>query len=294
VKTYFECLPCLVRQAIEGARHATTDAAIHEEVVRGFMRKLSEGDLSRSTPVFIGMVHRIVRELTGNSDPYRNAKDHFNRTALNLYPQFKEMIKSSADPVETALRLANAGNMIDMIVDASVEQADIGAALKEFITIRVPTATLEEFKALVERASAILYLGDNAGEIVFDRLLIEELPREKITFVVKGGPVINDVTMIDAQTTGMTDIVEVIDNGSDMPGTVLEACSETFCQRFRAADLIISKGQGNYESLSDLKKNMFFIFKAKCVVMELHLGCEIDTPVFLTIRDQQGRIAGQP
>ncbi|OHB65800.1 MAG: hypothetical protein A2Y76_06255 [Planctomycetes bacterium RBG_13_60_9] len=134
---------------------------------------------------------------------------------------------------------------------------------------------LEEFAQAVNDARSILYLGDNAGEIVFDRLLIEELPHEKVTFVVKGSPVLNDATREDARTVGLTDLVEVIDNGSDAPGTILESCSAEFRRRFEHSDLIIAKGQGNYECLSNVDKDMFFILMAKCPVIATHLGCDI-------------------
>jgi len=132
-----------------------------------------------------------------------------------------------------------------------------------------------EFRDAVRRAENILYLADNAGEIVLDRLLIGQLPVERVTVVVKGEPVINDATMDDAIIAGLPKIVEVIDNGSDAPGTILETCSQAFRNRFENTDLIIAKGQGNYETLSDANKNIFFILKAKCPIIARDLGCEI-------------------
>ncbi len=281
MKTYLECLPCLMRQAMEGAYHSTDNPAIHEEVLRTIARLLADLDLSKPTPVHIGEVHRTIRRLTGDPDPYRAAKDHFNQTILKLYPDFKELIRQSLDPVETALRLATGGNGIDMIVDAALERADIGDAVQAFLSIPLPAAVTDDFKSSVRSAQRILYLADNAGEIVLDRLLMEELPMEKITFVVKSNPVINDVTMDDARSCGITEIVDVIDNGADLPGTVPEECSDTFRDRFFGADLVISKGQGNYESLSEVNQNLFFIFKAKCNVITLHLGYEVGSPVLI-------------
>ena len=135
-------------------------------------------------------------------------------------------------------------------------------------------------------AQDILYLADNAGEIVFDRLLIEQLPMQKITVVVKGFPIINDATMEDAVAAGLTEIVSVIDNGSDAPGTILEICSDAFVSRFEQADLIITKGQGNYETLSDIDKNIYFILKAKCPVIASDLGCPIGQMVLINKRVQ--------
>ena len=137
----------------------------------------------------------------------------------------------------------------------------------------------EDFKKEGAAAESILYLADNAGEIVFDKILIEQLGPEKIKLAVKGGPVINDATIEDVEETGLTDLVRVISNGNDAPGTILGLCSEEFRHSFEEADLIIAKGQGNYESLSDFDKNIFFLLKAKCPVVANHLGCEVGSTV---------------
>ena len=134
---------------------------------------------------------------------------------------------------------------------------------------------MEGFKEAISQAEEILYLADNAGEIVFDRLLIEQLPMDRVTVVVKGEPVINDATLQDAVVAGLDKIVEVTDNGSDAPGTILESCSQSFINHFDKADLVIAKGQGNYETLSDVDKNIFFILKAKCPVISRNIGCEV-------------------
>jgi uncharacterized protein with ATP-grasp and redox domains len=124
----------------------------------------------------------------------------------------------------------------------------------------------------------ILYIADNAGEIVFDRILVEEIQdfENRVVFVVKGGPILNDATMMDAREAGLTDIVRVIDNGCDAPGTILELCNDAFIEELNRADLIISKGQGNYETLSDIPRNVFFLLKAKCPViagdLSVHVG----------------------
>jgi len=270
-----------VRQAVEAAQHATGDRRIHEEVLRRFLRVMAESDLSLPTPFFIGILHRVVRELTGNPDPYLLAKARFNQTALERYAGFKKLVEQAESPVETALRLATAGNMIDMIVDGGMEGTDIGSFLEAALSSQLSRTGFNQFMALVDQSQDILYLGDNAGEIVFDRLLIEQLPREKITFVVRGGPVINDVTMEDARFCGLTELVEVTDTGTDFPGALLDLCSDSFRGRFRRADLVIAKGQGNFEALSEVRQNIVFVFKAKCEVIRMHLGCEIGSPVLL-------------
>ena len=280
MKTYFECIPCLLRQTLEAARLTTDDETIHEQVLRKVLRAVSEMNLQKSPPFMAQRIHRLIRQMTGNNDPYRDIKDRFNYFALELYPELKERIEWSREPLDTAVRLAIAGNIIDSGINYHIDETQVHNAIEHALTAPLAGDT-EEFRKAVSEAKDILYLADNAGEILFDRLLIEQMPLEKITLVVKGGPVINDACLVDAQVTGITDLVEVIDNGSDAPGTILAECSEGFKRRFENADLIIAKGQGNYETLSDVKKNIFFVLKAKCPVIAKHIGCEVGSLVFL-------------
>lgn len=239
----------------------------------------SEMDLSQSPPAMGQEIHRFIREITGVSDPYLDVKNSTNTLALQMYPDLKERIDTSTDPLETAIRLAIAGNIIDFGVNSALESRQVERILSQSLTDPLDRESLETFKHALSQADKILYLSDNAGEIVFDRLLIERLPYEKITFVVKGGPILNDAVMDDAQIVGLTDMVDVIDNGSDAPGTILESCSAMFRRRFDESDLIIAKGQGNYETLSDIDKNIFFLVRPKCRVLARHLGREIGSLV---------------
>jgi uncharacterized protein with ATP-grasp and redox domains len=279
VRTYFDCIPCFVRQVLDSVRMITDDEQLHEKVLREALQMASEMNLSQSPPAMAQKIHRFIREITGVDDPYLEEKNRFNTLALQLYPKLKQQVEASIDPIETAVRLAIAGNIIDFGVNSAVESSQVEQTIVESLTNPLDTKSLEMFKRAVSQAEEILYLGDNAGEIVFDRLLIEQLPFEKMTFVVKGGPILNDAVMEDAQIVGLTDIVDVIDNGSDAPGTILDDCSETFRRRFNRSDVVISKGQGNYETLSDVDKNIFFLVRPKCNVLARHLSCEIGSLV---------------
>jgi len=275
MKTYLDCIPCFVRQGLDAARLVSGDEQIHEQVVRQVLRLTVDLDMSQTPPAMGQQIHRLIRELTGNEDPYRDLKKQHNQFALELYDLLEPTVHSTEDPLETAVRLAIAGNIIDLGVKTTISDSDIQKTINDSLTASFDQAMIEQLRSDAECAQNILYLADNAGEIVFDRLLIEQLPTEKITVVVKGSPVINDATMEDAEFVGLTKIVEVIDNGSDAPGTILETCSQRFRDHFEAADLVIAKGQGNYETLSDSDKNIFFILKAKCPVIAEHIGCEI-------------------
>ena len=274
METFYDCIPCFIRQALYAVRLATRDERIHEEVLRSVLRTASEMDLRKSPPAMAQQIHRLIRRLSSCDDPYKELKDRFNRYALELYPGLRQRIDNASNPLETALRFAIAGNIIDFGVNNKLDRIDLAKTIERALSEPL-SGEIEELYYAITLAKKILYLGDNAGEIVFDRLLIEKLPVDKITFVVKGSPIINDATMDDARATGMTDVVNVIDNGSDAPGTIIEECSDTLKHLFTDTDLIIAKGQGNYETLTDVNKNIFFILKAKCPVIAKHLGCEL-------------------
>ena len=279
MRSYLDCIPCFVRQALDSVRLITDNEQIHEQVMRETLRLACKMDLHQSPPAMAQKIHRIIRKLTGNQDPYRQLKKRFNRLALKMYPELKQRVETSADPFETSVRLAIAGNIIDLGVKSGLPESEVEKNIAESLTDPLDMKALEEFRNATAHAKDILYLGDNAGEIVFDRLLVEQLPCKNVTFVVKASPIINDATMEDAKMAGLTDMVSVIDNGSDAPGTILESCSQDFRRRFNEADLVISKGQGNYETLSGVDKNVFFILRAKCLVIARHLGCEIGSLV---------------
>jgi uncharacterized protein with ATP-grasp and redox domains len=275
MRIFLDCIPCFVRQALDSARLVTDDERIHEQVVREVLRLSADLDMSQSPPAIGQQIHQLIRKLIDNKDPYRELKQRSNRLALRMCEEFKETVRTSKDPLETAVRLSIAANIIDLGVKTSIAETDIEKVINDCLTEDFDGQQLESFRNAVKKAKKILYLADNAGEIVFDRLLIEQLPTEKVTLVVKGKPVINDATMEDAESVGLTEIVEVLDNGSDAPGTILESCSPAFRNCFAEADLVIAKGQGNYETLSDVDKNIFFVLKAKCPVIAKDLGCEV-------------------
>ena len=275
MRIYLDCISCFVRQALDAARLATDDEQIHKEVVDQVLRMADDLDMSQSPPVIGQQIHRLIRDLVGSDDPYYRVKKQFNSMALKLYPDLRKKIIHSNDPFETAVRIAIAGNIIDFGAKSSLTESEVKEAIDDSLSGYLDPEQIRNFKNAVMEAEEILYLTDNAGEIVFDHLLIEQLPIDKITAVVKGSPVINDATIEDANVIGLSRIVEVIDNGSDGPGTIMETCSQDFLNRFEKADLIIAKGQGNYETLSGIDKNIFFLLKVKCSVIAEDIGCEV-------------------
>ncbi|MBN2227857.1 MAG: DUF89 family protein [candidate division Zixibacteria bacterium] len=285
MNTYLACFPCFVRQAYDAARFATDDKTIHERVLRDVLHTAATMDMHLTPPEMGQFIHKRIRELTGNADPYHEVKKRFNRLALDFYPNLQRRIHSHADPLAMAVRLAIAGNIIDFGPRCDIPVETVRDSIDSALTASIDMNALVSLRSEINSAKTILFLGDNAGEIVFDKLLLEILPCEKISYVVKGAPIINDATMDDAVEVGLTDLVEVIDNGADVPGTILPQCSEAFRARFETADLVIAKGQGNYESLSDVDINIVFLLKAKCPVIAEHLHCPVGSMVIAGTRN---------
>ena len=283
MKIYLDCIPCFVRQALDSARMVTDDEDTHQQVLTEVLALSQKLDLHQSPPAIARVIHQRIRHLTQNSDPYRQIKQRHNQLSLQLYNKLSPVVSSADNAIETAVRLAIAGNIIDLGAKTSLSESSIMDTINNSLTESMSHEFLDKFKDDIDHSASILYLTDNAGEIVFDRLLIEQLPMHKITVAVKGSPVINDATMDDAVQAGLTKIVKVIDNGSDGPGTLLDTCSKDFLQCFQDSDLIISKGQGNYESLSSIQnKNIYFLLKAKCPVIASDIGCDIGQMILIT------------
>jgi hypothetical protein len=277
MKTFFDCMPCFVRQALDSARLVSDDEAVHELVLRKVLALAAEMDLSEPPPKMGQKIHRIIREALGDPDPYRETKDEFTEVALALYPKMKRLVAESRAPLDTAVRLAIAGNLIDFGPRSDLDVSEVEPAVAEALSGPL-VGEIEPFREALEPARTLLYLADNAGEIVFDRVLIEHLVTKAeqdldVTVAVKGGPTINDAVRRDAEAAGLNGVAHIIDNGSDAPGTVLSECSAELVDRFHHADLVISKGQGNYETLSDPPRPVWFLLKAKCPIISRDVGC---------------------
>jgi hypothetical protein len=204
--------------------------------------------------------------------------------ALDLCQQLRPHVLGFSDPLELAVRFSIAGNIIDFGAMSNVSPEFLRRTVQESLDWKLDRHLFDDFAEAIAEADSILVIGDNAGEIFFDRMLIEQLPMEKVTYVVRGSPVLNDATMDDAKAAGLLDLVEVIDTGADIPGVVLEACSPQFRERFEDASLVIAKGQGNYEGLCNVDKDIFFLLQVKCDVVGRVLGCQPGTPVIARSR----------
>lgn len=288
MKTQPECIACLSRQALNTARVATDDPALHTEILVRTARYIASANLEQPPASFSQPAYAIVREVTGIRDPYAAHKKAGNREALQLLPHLRERVRTAPDPLEAALHAAVAGNVIDLGIGHEFElERDVLQLMQQ------PFARLDmdAFRRDLAGCRRLLYLGDNAGEIVFDMLLVEALRAQvqNITFTVKSGPIINDATLEDALEVGMTRLARVIETGSDDIGVYWDRTSEEFRAAVRDADVIVAKGHGNFETCAGRPENFYFLLKAKCPVVAGELGVRLGDIVFHRNRQQPAR-----
>ncbi|MFB3788768.1 MAG: DUF89 domain-containing protein [bacterium] len=282
------CIECAKRQGLriyrlvmEGRGGPSPDG--NEEALRAELdRRIGQADPVLSPAALSLIAIRTGQKYAGSDDPFQDIKKHNNQLALRLVPELKERIRRAPDPLRPACQLAACGNIIDLGIH---KDFDIHATIEKVLREGFARDDFGSFAELItqihhEKADPrLLYICDNAGEIVFDRIFIEELirayPRMDITAVVRQVPVLNDATLDDARETGLTEVVRVIGNGNAELGTVLRAASDELRNAFAEADVIVSKGQANYETLPHGHDRLFFILKAKCEVIAASLGVNL-------------------
>lgn len=278
------CVDCLIRQAAEAIEMATQDTSLKEELLKDILKEIAGSDWAVVPAIISRKIQRMIKEKTGSSDPYLALKHKMNRKALDTVPIIRQMAAKQSDPMEAFVRMAILGNLFDAGSKTRLAPEDLNAKIDSFMKIPL-FGSVQDLINAVKNADKIIYLADNAGEIIFDRLLIESFKRGKITFAVRGFPVINDATIEDAFTAGIPEVADLIDNGSDAPGTILNECSKKFLDHFNSADLVIAKGQGNYESLVGTEKDIFFLLSVKCQVVSEEIGVPVGS---LVIKHSKG------
>jgi uncharacterized protein with ATP-grasp and redox domains len=275
MRTYLDCYPCFLRQALDAARKAGAGVEQQKAVLSRVLDVLREVEPS-STPPEIGYrVHRIVRCVVNDGDPYRAAKEASTHQALALYPRLKALVAQADEPLDIAVRLSIAGNIIDL---GPAQEYDLWNTVERVLAQPYAVGDRLALRAALSSAGQVLYLADNAGETVFDRLLIETLD-VPVTYAVKGGPVLNDATREDALAAGVDRVAEIVDTGSDAPGTILDWCSEEFRRLYEGAELVVAKGQANYETLSEEGSEVFFLLQAKCPIIARDVGVPVGSIV---------------
>ncbi|MEN8141865.1 MAG: ARMT1-like domain-containing protein [Thermodesulfobacteriota bacterium] len=272
MRSALECIPCLLKQTLFTARLATSDESCQAKIMARVAQLLADMDLEQTPPENSMAVYETISALSGCPDPYVKLKEESNQLAARFSEEARTSLAQSAAPLETALHLAIAGNIIDY---GSKQDFDAQAELQRALARPLAMDDSLELAQAFDQARTVLYLTDNAGEIVFDKLVIEALtalgPGKKIVAAVKSGPIINDALAADARAVGLDQICTVVTNGTSCPGTPLSRCSAEFQEIFAKADLIISKGQGNFETLSETPGPIFFLLTIKCPIVAAHI-----------------------
>ncbi|NLI53895.1 MAG: DUF89 family protein [Clostridiales bacterium] len=269
MKLQAECVTCIIAQVKNVTAMLNLSDLEREAAMQDTLNYLSGANYEGCTPESMGDLWQILLGHIGQNDPYADIKSLCNREAMKMLPATREKVARAEDPFSVALKYAIAGNLIDYGLEHPVSLDEQNAQIDAIANTPFSRDDSAELREALGRAKRMLYLGDNAGEIVFDRLFIEriraEFPQMEISVVVKGSAVLNDVTCADALEVGMDELARVIDNGDGSPGTVLPRTSAAFRQAFAEADVVLSKGQGNFESLSETTKDqLYFLFTAKC------------------------------
>jgi len=272
MKTYLECLPCFLKQTLKVMELNSIEENKRQVIMKRIMENLANIDLNKTPPEFAKVIYGTITDSLGSKDLYKEIKERDNKHALSLVPEVLELINNSENPLFTAVKIAVAGNIIDF---ASSQDYNVKKTINHVIENGFIVNDFEMFKKEIEKAKSVAYIADNSGEIVFDKLLIEEIMKKnncKIDFFVRGFPIINDATKHDAKLIGIEDlenveIKEIVDGFPNMKNKELIDSLEKY-------DLIISKGQANYECLSELDANVYFLLITKCPIIAKDLGVE--------------------
>ena len=263
MRTFLDCDTCFLRQALDAARNAHADETLQAGIIKKVLLLLAEMPTTSKPPEISELVQQILRAELDNPDPYAALKQSSTQEALTLLPWLQEVIRNSSDPLDIPLRLSVAGNIIDF---GAAREFNLHEDIQQVLTADFGIYDLEEMKKGLANAKIILFLADNAGETVFDKLLIEQI-KKPVFYAVKSSPVLNDATHADAVSAGLDQVASILETGNAIPGASLEKSTLEFKSLFNTADLIISKGQGNYEMLSENLEPIYFLLKAKCAII---------------------------
>ena len=280
MKTFKDCVPCFFKQAENAAIISGANESDRKRIADELSQLIDKTSKEECPPYMGRKLYQLVTDITGKKDPFKKIKQVSNELALKLYPELKRMVRESESRLMTATLLAIIGNIIDygakesFDIDREISQLlnpnhDIASAYKKAIF------DFTQFKEALDKTDSVLYLADNSGEVVFDKVLIEELNKD-VTYVVRDNPIINDALKEDAIFCGIDKVAHVITSGCDGPGVMLQYCTDEFLELFNSAKMIISKGQGNFEALNtEDNKPIFFLFRIKCDIVAKHIGFNI-------------------
>ncbi len=276
-----DCITCMFRQVQNTVREITDDPAVTLAVMQRLGAKVATLELNANPALVSKHVYTITSEVTGIADPFAEQKRESNAMALRVLPVAREAVMAAPDPFSAAIHLAAVGNMIDAGI-GNPDHGDVETDIERMLELPFGIFDLDDFRSELGPGKRLLYLGDNAGEIVFDTVLVDLIGQTgtEVTYSVKSGPIINDATMEDAETAGMANFAHVIETGSDDVGIHFPNSSETFLEAFASADVILGKGHGNFETCNTRAENLYFLLKAKCRLVAAELGVNLGDLVF--------------
>ncbi|MEE4167224.1 MAG: ARMT1-like domain-containing protein [Desulfocapsaceae bacterium] len=272
MKASIECYPCLLSQILRTTELCGLDSRDRKKVMNYTLNTMAHLPSDIYPHEIVVAVNEHIKATYCSKDdifdPYADLKQQTREIAQQFYASIEQKIAQAPDPLEMAIKCAALGNIIDFGAKSHGD-LDVKGELEKIDSLGFAVYDYEPFLVSLENAGLILYLGDNVGEDIFDKVFITEIkkqyPDKRIIFAVREQPVINDVTLADARAIGMHQLVETISSGSIYPGTILDKTTETFQELFRTADLVISKGQGNFETLcNEEHPALFFFLRAKC------------------------------
>lgn len=270
MRTGTDCLACFMQQALNVTKLCTEDPQLQRQLLVDVGAMLGTFPEDSTPPENAAHYYRLIAESTRVADPFAEIKKQSNDFALSLENKIRDIVEQAADPLLAALRFAIGANVLD---NGAQKQLDIKATLAQCQQQQFAIDHYSWLRDKLATSRKVLLLADNCGEIVFDKLLVQQLlvMGLEVVVAVRGMPIINDATLEDAKYCGMDNLCRVVANGSDLPGTSLEQCTDEFRDLFAAADCILSKGMGNFECLSDINAPIVFLFTVKCSTVLHHL-----------------------
>ena len=284
-----QCLPCLMNQVIKVAN--ITNAQDREALFTKVFKYLSTLDFKETNPEIVGGTFEILKNHIQNEDPYKELRNYYNELFLEKSKAIEERIETGLTPFETALKYAIIGNIIDFNPIHSITEKDIMGYFDKADELSLVINDANQLKEDIKASHTLLYLGDNCGEICLDKLFLKQIkainPHINIHFGVRGTPVVNDSIEADAYFVGINEYAKIISNGDRSLGTVLHRTSKAFQEIYNKADIVIAKGQGNYESLSEeTEKNINYLLMTKCNVIASDIKVPQNSLVCLNLNNK--------
>lgn len=277
MRSTIDCVPCYIKQVISTLRTAGIEEEKHYDLINKLLPVIADLDPMKTPAENSSVVLFESYRMMGQEDPFKEAKAASNQLARTFLPALEKIISFNEDPLLTALKASVAGNVIDMGINPDF---DVSESIQQELQRDFQRSDDHAFRELLKRGGPLVVIGDNSGEIVFDYLLMANLRSftEDLFYVVKGGPILNDATLEDAEDTGMHLLAEVITTGNNYLGVIPEISGNALRSVMEKANLVLAKGQANYETLegtSFASEKTFFLLQAKCPVITSHLGVDM-------------------